>query len=78
QGVTFDEKYLYWYTGDSNPNNRNYLTAFDLETGEEAYQVNADYGGTLDSFPGEFAEAEGLQIYYDKDSGKKALMLGVT
>ncbi|EHT38190.1 hypothetical protein SACIG1750_2126 [Staphylococcus aureus subsp. aureus CIG1750] len=26
QGVTFDEKYLYWYTGDSNPNNRNYLT----------------------------------------------------
>ncbi len=27
QGVTFDEKYLYWYTVDSNPNNRNYLTA---------------------------------------------------
>ncbi|HDZ8650475.1 TPA: hypothetical protein RUU96_002570 [Staphylococcus aureus] len=78
QGVAFDESTLYWYTGDSNPDNPNYLTAFDLKTGRQLYQVNADYGGVLHDFPGDFAEAEGMQVYYDYDTGKKGLMLGVT
>ncbi|WP_158177314.1 hypothetical protein [Staphylococcus aureus] len=78
QGVAFDESTLYWYTGDSKPDNPNYLTAFDLKTGRQLYQVNADYGGVLHGFPGDFAEAEGMQVYYDYDTGKKGLMLGVT
>lgn len=78
QGVTFGDGKLYWYTGDSNPVNPNYLTVLDLKTGKQLYQTNVDYGGVGGTFPGNFAEGEGLQMYYDRDSGKKALLLGVT
>ncbi|HAL08906.1 MAG TPA: hypothetical protein DCO67_02940 [Staphylococcus sp.] len=78
QGVTFADNVVYWYSGDSKPSNPNYITAFDMTTGKQIYQVNADYGGYDGTFAGNFAEAEGLQIYYDHDTGKKALLLGVT
>ncbi|MEX6272182.1 hypothetical protein AB6F13_01590 [Staphylococcus saprophyticus] len=78
QGVTFADGKLYWYTGDSIPANPNYLTVLDLKTGKQLYQTNVDYGGVGGTFPGNFAEGEGLQMYYDRDSGKKALLLGVT
>lgn len=78
QGVTFDSDFVYWYTGDSKPENPNYLTVFDIKTGKQSYQVNVDYGNDGGSYAGNFAEAEGLQMYYDEDTGKKALLLGVT
>ncbi|WP_204236050.1 hypothetical protein [Mammaliicoccus sciuri] len=78
QGVTFADDIVYWYTGDSKPENPNYITAFNANTGKQIYQVNADYGGYDGTFAGNFAEAEGLQMYYDRDTGKKALLLGVT
>lgn len=78
QGISFADGKLYWYTGDSNPVNPNYLTVLDLKTGKQLYQTNVDYGGVDGVYPGNFAEAEGLQMYYDRDSGKKALLLGVT
>lgn len=78
QGVTFADDIVYWYSGDSKPENPNYITAFNANTGKQIYQVNADYGGYDGTFAGNFAEAEGLQMYYDRDTGKKALLLGVT
>lgn len=78
QGVTFADDIVYWYTGDSKPETPNYITAFNANTGKQIYQVNADYGGYDGTFAGNFAEAEGLQMYYDRDTGKKALLLGVT
>lgn len=78
QGVTFDEGKLYWYTGDSDPNIPNFVTVFDLETGKQLYQKQADVGKVGNEFPGNFAEAEGMQMYYDKGTGKKALLIGVT
>ncbi len=78
QGVTFADDVVYWYTGDSKPENPNYITAFNAKTGKQLYQVNADYGGYDGVFPGNFAEAEGMQMYYDNDTGKKGLLIGVT
>ncbi len=78
QGVTFADDVVYWYTGDSKPENPNYITAFNAKTGKQLYQVNADYGGYDGVFPGNFAEAEGIQMYYDRDTGKKGLLIGVT
>ena len=78
QGVTFDDGKLYWYTGDSDPNIPNFVTVFNLKTGEQLYQKQADIGKIGNEFPGNFAEAEGMQMYYDKGTGKKALLIGVT
>lgn len=79
QGVTFDDGKLYWYTGDSNPVNPNFVTVFDLETKEQLYQKQADVGGLGKNGPeANFAEAEGMQMYYDRETGKKALLIGVT
>lgn len=79
QGVTFDDGKLYWYTGDSNPINPNFVTVFDLETKEQLYQKEADVGGLGKNGPeANFAEAEGMQMYYDRETGKKALLIGVT
>lgn len=78
QGVTFDAENLYWYTGDSDPNIPNFVTVFDLKTGKELYQKQADVGKIGNEFPGNFAEAEGMQMYYDESTGKKALLIGVT
>lgn len=75
QGVAFDSETLYWYTGDSNPQNNNYLTAFDLKTYKEIYSTAIDYGGSGGIYPGDFAEPEGMQLYYDNE-GKKALLIG--
>ena len=79
QGVTFDDGKLYWYTGDSDPNKPNFVTVFDLKTKKQLYQKQADIGGLGKNGPeANFAEAEGMQMYYDKETGKKALLIGVT
>lgn len=78
QGVTFADETLYWYTGDSNPSIPNFVTVFDLKTGTQKYQKQADIGKIGNEYPGNFAEAEGMQMYYDEDTGKQALLIGVT
>ena len=78
QGVDFGEGELYWYTGDSKVENPNFLTVFDLETGKQKYQKEADIGKSGNLYPGNFQEAEGMQLYYDEPTGKKALLIGVT
>ena len=79
QGVAFEGNELYWYTGDSNPDNPNFVTVFDLNTGEQLYQKQADVGGMGKNGPeGNFSEAEGMQLYYDEPTGKKALLIGIT
>lgn len=77
QGVAFDHENLYWYTGDSNPDIPNFLTVFSLEDGTQQYQKQADFGKEENEYPGNFAEAEGIQMYYDKETGKRALLAGV-
>lgn len=78
QGVTFGDGKLYWYTGDSNPDIPNFVTVFDLETKKQLFQKQADVGKSGNKSPGHFAEAEGMQLYYDELSGKKALLIGIT
>ena len=78
QGVAFADNTLYWYTGDSNPDIPNFVTVFDLKTGKQTYQKQADVGKIGNEFPGKFAEAEGMQMYYDEGTGKQALLIGVT
>ena len=78
QGVTFDGSTMYWYTGDSDPNISNFVTVFDLKTGKQLYQKKADVGKSGNIYPGDFAEAEGIQMYHDIETGKKALLIGVT
>ena len=79
QGVTFDDGKLYWYTGDSDPKKPNFVTVFDLKTKKQLYQKQADVGGLGKNGPeANFAEAEGMQMYYDRETGKKALLIGVT
>lgn len=78
QGMTYDDGIVYWYTGDSNPANKNYLTAFSVETGQELYSRPVGIGGVVDKYPGDFQEAEGAAMYYDEDTGRKAMLLGVT
>ena len=77
QGVAFDSENLYWYTGDADPDNPNFLTVFSLEDGTLQYQKQADFGKEGNEYPGNFAEAEGMQLYYDRETGKRALLLGV-
>ena len=78
QGVAFDHEYLYWYTGNSDPDIQNFVTVFNLSDGSQEYQKLADFGKVGNVFPGNFAEAEGIQMYYDKGTGKRALLAGVT
>lgn len=79
QGVAHDDGKLYWYTGNSDPGVPNLVTVFDLETKEQLFQKQADIGGEGKNGPeGNFAEAEGIQMYYDYLTGKKALLAGVT
>ncbi|RXS13387.1 hypothetical protein [Staphylococcus saprophyticus] len=78
QGCAYDNGKLYWYSGDSDPNVPNFVTVFDLKTGKQLYQKQADVGKIGNEFPGNFAEAEGIQMYYDKGTGKKAMLIGVT
>jgi hypothetical protein len=78
QGCTFDDNKLYWYTGDSDPNVPNFITVFDIKTGKQLYQKKVDIGKSGNEYPGDFQEAEGCQIYHDRDTGKKALLVGVT
>lgn len=77
QGVAFDHENLYWYTGESNPDTPNFLIVFSLEDGTQQYQKQADFGKEGNEYPGNFAEAEGIQMYYDKETGKRALLAGV-
>ncbi|MEX3473968.1 hypothetical protein QJ785_03345 [Staphylococcus warneri] len=78
QGITFDDENIYWYSGDSDPAIPNFITVFDYKTGQEIYQKECNIGKIGNEFPGNFAEAEGLQMYYDIETGKKALLAGVT
>ena len=79
QGVTFDDGKLYWYTGNSDTNVPNFVTVFDLKTKKQLYQKQADVGGLGKNGPeANFAEAEGMQMYYDRETGKKALLIGVS
>ncbi len=78
QGITFDDENIYWYSGDSDPAIPNFITVFDYKTGQELYQKECNIGKIGNEFPGNFAEAEGLQMYYDIETGKKALLAGVT
>ena len=76
QGVEFDAETLYWYTGNNNPKDNNYLTAFDLDTGKQLYSTVVNYGGISGIYPGDFSEPEGMQLYYDDETDKKALLIG--
>lgn len=78
QGVTYDDSVLYWYTGDSNPKIPNYLHAFDVKNGKHLWKRIVTIGGIDGNYVGDFQEAEGMAMYYDEDTGKKALLLGVT
>lgn len=78
QGVTFDDNKLYWYTGNSDPAIPNFITVFDLKSGKQLYQKACNIGKIGNEFPGNVAEAEGIQMYYDLETGKKALLAGVT
>lgn len=78
QGITYDDGILYWYTGDSNPSNPNYLLAYDVKTGDQLWRKTIKIGGVNGTYTGNFQEAEGMAMYYDHDTGKKALLLGVT
>lgn len=76
QGVEFDVETLYWYTGNSDPKDNNYLTAFDLNSGKQLYSTIVNYGGISGIYPGDFSEPEGMQLYYDDETDKKALLIG--
>lgn len=78
QGITYDNGILYWYTGDSNPINKNYLTAFDIKTSNQLWRRTVEVGGVNGRYTGDFQEAEGISMYYDEETGKKALLVGVT
>ncbi|HDD0309285.1 TPA: hypothetical protein O9547_000577 [Staphylococcus aureus] len=78
QGITYDAGVLYWYTGDSIPANPNYLQAFDIKTKKLLFKRRMDIGGIDKDFVGNFQEAEGMSMYYDEETGRKALLLGVT
>ncbi|GAB5662097.1 TPA: hypothetical protein ACOF1C_002389 [Staphylococcus aureus] len=78
QGITYDAGILYWYTGDSNTANPNYLQGFDIKTKELLFKRRIDIGGVNNNFKGDFQEAEGLDMYYDLETGRKALLIGVT
>ena len=78
QGITYDDGVLYWYTGDSNPSNPNYLLAYDIKTGEQLWKRTITIGGVAGRYIGNFQEAEGLSMYYDRETGRKAMLLGVT
>ena len=76
QGVEFNSDTVYWYTGNSNPKDNNYLTAFDIKTGKTLYSTVVNYGGISGIYPGDFSEPEGMQLYYDDETGKKSLLIG--
>lgn len=79
QGIAFDEETLYWYTGDSDPAVPNFVTAYNMKTKKQLYQKQADVGGLGKNGPeGNFSEAEGMQLYKDEGTGKKALLIGVS
>lgn len=74
QGVDLDEDYVYWWTGTSDISEDNLLTIFNKNNGKEIERIVID----ITDKEGDFAEPEGMQLYYDKDTGKKALLLGIT
>ena len=78
QGVTHANGVLYWYTGNHRLDVPNYLTSFNLTDGKQLYQRKISIGVTDGIVAGESAEGEGMQFYYDLETGKYALLLGVT
>lgn len=77
QGVDLDENYVYWWTGTSNPEEEKLLTIYNKTNGKEVDQkeININHTSVYD---GNFSEPEGMQLYYDLDTGKKSLLLGIT
>lgn len=78
QGMTYDEGILYIYTGDSDPDVPNYIHAYDVKSKEKLWSRIVDIGGISGDYYGNFQEAEGVSMYYDQETGRKALLLGVT
>ncbi|WKK68285.1 phage baseplate protein [Brochothrix thermosphacta] len=78
QGVAYANNVLYWYTGNARLDTPNYLTAFNLADGKQLYQRSVSIGVTDGIVAGNSAEAEGMQFYYDLETDKYALLLGVT
>lgn len=78
QGVELDKDYVYWWTGTSDPSAPKLLTVFEKYTGKEKYQRIIDIGGANKTYDGNFSEPEGMQIYYDYDTKKKVILLGIT
>ena len=78
QGVATNDGVLYWYTGNYRLDTPNYLTAFDLSDGKQLYQRKISIGVTGGIVAGDSAEGEGMQFYYDLETGRCALLLGVT
>lgn len=74
QGVDLDENYVYWWTGRRELELDKLITMFDKKTGKQVKQFPV----VITEGSGEHAEPEGMQIYYDYDTGKKALLLGIT
>lgn len=78
QGVASANGVLYWYTGNYRLDVPNYLTVFNLSDGKQLYQRKISIGVTDGIVAGDSAEGEGMQFYYDLETGKYALLLGVT
>lgn len=78
QGVASANGVLYWYTGNYRLDVPNYLTAFNLSDGKQLYQRKISIGVTDGIVAGDSAEGEGMQFYYDLETSKYALLLGVT
>lgn len=74
QGVDLDENYVYWWTGRRELELDKLITMFDKKTGKQVKQFPV----VITEGSGDHAEPEGMQIYYDYDTGKKALLLGIT
>lgn len=74
QGVDLDENYVYWWTGRRELELDKLITMFDKKTGKQVKQFPV----VITEGSGEHAEPEGMQLYYDLDTGKKALLLGIT
>lgn len=76
QGVEYDHdtKTLYWLTGTANPDETNYLTAFDATTGKQAWQRTVAISTYYTA--GGFMEPEGMQLWRSPDTKKKGLIIG--
>lgn len=78
QGMTYDDGNLYWWTGNPKLTDSNLLTCFKVETGEKLWSRKLEIGGVDGKYIGDYAEPEGLSMYYDRETKRKALLFGIT